>query len=80
MDFLGIGFLEILMILVIALIVLGPARTMGLAREAGKVFSEMRRAMSELSQAVDAEELDASGPDTDRLPDSKPVDHKEEQP
>ncbi len=79
MDFLGIGALEILMILVIALIVLGPARTMGLARDAGKMFSGMRRAMSELSQAVEAEELDASGPDTGKAHDSKPVDHKEEQ-
>ena len=32
MDFLGIGVLEIIVILVVALVVLGPVRTLNMAR------------------------------------------------
>ena len=56
MDFLGVGVLEILVILVIALVVLGPAKTVNMARDAGKMLGEVRRAMGDLSRAVEEEE------------------------
>lgn len=56
MDFLGVGVLEVLLILVIALVVLGPAKTVNMARGAGKMLGEVRRAMGDLSRAVEEEE------------------------
>jgi Sec-independent protein translocase protein TatA len=56
MDFLGIGILEILAILLIALIVLGPAGTVKGARSVGKMLGEMRRSMTDLTQAIEREE------------------------
>ena len=56
MDFLGIGVLEIIVILVVALVVLGPVRTLNMARDAGKMLGEVRRAMGDLSRAVEEEE------------------------
>ncbi len=56
MDFLGIGILELLVILVVAFVVLGPARTVGMARSAGKAFGQVRRAMTDFSRAVEEEE------------------------
>jgi len=56
LNFLGIGVLEIVVILVIALVVLGPGRTVNMARSAGKMLGEVRRAMGDLSRAVEDEE------------------------
>ena len=51
----GIGFPELLLIMAIALIVLGPKRLPDLARALGRGFSEFKRATEELKQTFDAE-------------------------
>jgi Tat protein translocase TatB subunit len=45
----GIGAPELIVLFVIALFVLGPERLPGLARDIGKVMSELRRASDELT-------------------------------
>ena len=56
MDIFGIGMLEILVVLVVALVVLGPGRTLDMARGAGKMLGEVRRAMTDLSKVMEEEE------------------------
>ena len=56
MDLFGIGLLELLVVLVVALMVLGPRKTVHMARSAGKMLGEVRRAMGDLSRAIDEEE------------------------
>ena len=51
----GIGFPELLLIMAIALIVLGPKRLPDLARALGRGFSEFTRATEELKQTFEAE-------------------------
>jgi Tat protein translocase TatB subunit len=51
----GIGFPELLLIMAIALIVLGPKRLPDLARALGRGFSEFKRATEELKQTFDEE-------------------------
>src|SRR5207249_8054693 len=46
----GIGMLELLLILVLALIVLGPKKLPELARALGKGMAEFRRATDELKE------------------------------
>lgn len=60
----GIGFPELLMIMALALIVLGPKRLPDLARSLGRGFSEFKRATDELKQTFEEETRtpDYSGP------------------
>jgi len=52
----GIGFQELLVILVVALLVFGPKRLPELARSLGRGVAEFRRASSELRQHLDTSE------------------------
>ena len=49
---LGIGMQEILIILVVALIVIGPKRLPELAKTLGKGFAEFRKAADDLQETV----------------------------
>jgi Tat protein translocase TatB subunit len=49
---LGIGMQEILIILVVALIVIGPKRLPDLAKTLGKGFAEFRKAADDLQETV----------------------------
>jgi Tat protein translocase TatB subunit len=51
----GIGFPELLLIAVIALVVIGPSRLPDLARALGRGFAEFRRATEELKQTFEEE-------------------------
>ena len=64
MEFFGIGGLELLMLLVVALIIFGPDKLGGAARTMGKTIGEVKRQAQEAQQAlkqqVDLRELDIS--------------------
>ena len=64
MDLFGIGLLELTFILVIALIVLGPARMVEMAGRMGKYWREAQRMLREAADAA-AVNLDAK-PETPR--------------
>ena len=51
----GIGFPELIVILILALLVLGPERLPELARALGKGLAELKRATQDLKDEVDAE-------------------------
>lgn len=50
----GLGMQELLVILVIALLVLGPKRLPDVARSLGKGFAEFKRASEELRETISA--------------------------
>lgn len=52
----GIGFPELLMILVVALIVVGPSKLPDLARALGRGYAEFRRATDELKQTFEQDD------------------------
>lgn len=52
----GIGMQELLLVLAIALIVLGPKKLPEVARTLGKGISEFRKATREIKESVDLEE------------------------
>ncbi len=56
MDFLGIGPLELLLILVLALLLFGPARLISTSRQMGKATRSLRRAFSDFSREIEKEE------------------------
>ena len=49
----GIGFQELLVIALIALIVLGPAKAVDMARSAGKMMGEVKRSFTDLSSTLE---------------------------
>lgn len=51
----GIGFPELLLIAIIALVVIGPKRLPDLARALGRGFAEFRRASDELKRTFEEE-------------------------
>ncbi len=48
----GIGFAELFLILVVALIVIGPDKLPGLAKALGKAFVEFKRASEEVRRTI----------------------------
>jgi TatA/E family protein of Tat protein translocase len=75
----GLGFPEIAMILVIALIVLGPSKLPELARSLGKGLKEFRKATDDFKSTINDElyKPDAHHPaphELPRLPDEAPKD------
>lgn len=55
MEFFGIGFLEILVILVIALVVVGPGRIVEVARTLGKITRALKKASYDLTAQITRE-------------------------
>ena len=56
MNIMGIGLAEAGVILLVAFLVLGPNRSIEMARTAGKVFGELRRSFTEVAAAVSQEQ------------------------
>ena len=52
----GIGMPELIIILVIALIVIGPSKLPDLARSLGKGMAEFKKATREIKESLDVEE------------------------
>jgi len=55
MDFLGIGAGEIILILVLALILLGPGRIPEIARTLGKTLRAIKKASTDFTTAINRE-------------------------
>lgn len=56
---LGIGTWEFLLILILALVVLGPSKLPGIAKSLGRGYSEFKRASQELRDSI-SEDIDIS--------------------
>ena len=57
MDFMAVGTSEILMILLVAILVVGPNRIVEVARTIGKVMRTLRKASFDLTSTI-TKELD----------------------
>jgi len=55
MDFFGIGFGEVLLILIVALIIWGPKRLPGIARMLGKTMYNLKKATNDLTSQITRE-------------------------
>ncbi len=67
MDFLGIGPMELLLILVVALLIFGPGKVVEIARGLGKMVHAIRKASSDLTDQVTRElDVEAKEKETSR--------------
>lgn len=58
----GIGFSELVLILIIGLIVLGPEKLPGLARALAKGLNEFKKAATDIKSSFDMSDLDREPP------------------
>ncbi|WP_051132506.1 Sec-independent protein translocase protein TatB [Thermodesulfatator atlanticus] len=63
----GIGFPELVVIFVVALIVLGPERLPDAARSVARVFFEFKRAAEELKKELGADEIVESKSEVEKV-------------
>ena len=76
MNFFGIGTLELLVILLVAFIALGPGKTVEVARTIGRMAREARRAFTDIMDAASVDERAGRAPESSApaTPPSPPTD------
>ena len=81
MNFMGMGLMELGVIFLVAFLVLGPGKSIEMARTAGKVIRDLRRSMADITAAIDLGERESSGArtsgpgaDRDKDPDDRAED------
>ncbi len=62
MNLMGMGIVELGVVLVIGFLVLGPSRSIDTARSAGKLIGELRRSFNEVMEAINVERGEERGP------------------
>jgi sec-independent protein translocase protein TatA len=65
----GIGLPELIVIMVVALLVVGPSKLPELAKSLGKAFSEFRRMADEVKETIEEEVSGAEAPQEEKPPD-----------
>ncbi|MYC35735.1 MAG: hypothetical protein F4X66_02305 [Chloroflexi bacterium] len=60
MNIMGMGLMELAVVLLVAFLVLGPGRSIDMAKRSGKVLGDLRRTFSEVTDAISAEERQRS--------------------
>ena len=56
MNFMGIGVVELAVIILVAFVVLGPNRSIGMAQSAGKLLADLKRTFNDVAAAASLEE------------------------
>ena len=82
MNIMGMGMMELAVVLLVAFLVLGPGRSIDMAKRTGKVLGDLRRSFSEVTDAISAEERQRTHgqqpqpgvPTRPDLPDNPPAD------
>ena len=62
MNIMGMGLMELAVVLLVAFLVLGPGRSIDMARRTGKVLGDLRRTFSDVTDAISDEERQRSRP------------------
>ena len=58
MNFMGMGIPELGVILLVAFLVLGPAKAIDMAKNAGKVLGDLRRSFGDVTNAMTMETME----------------------
>lgn len=80
MNFFGIGIIELVIVMVVALLVLGPNRMLEASRTLGKYLRELQRASAELPRLLSLDEEPPKTPAVKRQQVPKEADSEDQQP
>jgi Sec-independent protein translocase protein TatA len=69
-NFLGVGLVEVAVILLVGFLVLGPSRSIDMARAGGRLVRNLRSVLDDVTTAVDLEQGDP--PDSGGAPPPRP--------
>ncbi len=58
MNFMGMGVMEMAVIFLVAFLVLGPSKSIDMARTAGRMVRDLRRSFADIAASVDLEHPD----------------------
>ena len=61
MNFFGVGGMELLVILLLGFIILGPRQLTSVAKGLGRTISELRNAMNQFTRLVEEDDEDIKG-------------------
>ena len=56
MNIMGMGLMELAVVLLVAFLVLGPGRSIDMAKRTGRILGDLRRTFNEVTDAISAEE------------------------
>ena len=56
MNIMGMGLMELAVVLLVAFLVLGPGRSIDMAKRTGRVLGDLRRTFGEVTDAISTEE------------------------
>jgi Sec-independent protein translocase protein TatA len=68
MNFMGMGFVELLVIFLVAFLALGPGKSVEMARNIGKFVRDVQRTFQEISSTVRLEDLEQDRPQSPQEP------------
>lgn len=71
MDIFGMGPLEIILIVIIALLLFGPEKLPGIAARAGKIIRNINKATSDLNKTISRELIADNDEKSNPSPDKK---------
>ena len=75
MSFMGMGMPELVVVMVIAFLALGPNKSIEMARTAGKIIRDLRRTFNEVAASISLDDIDDSPPQRpNAAPTRKPTD------
>ena len=73
MNLFGVGFLELAVIFLIAFLVMGPGKTIEMARSAGKLMGEVRKALNDMTVATNLSGENPADPSSQADPPKPPA-------
>lgn len=68
MNFMGMGIVELAVIFLVSFLVLGPSKSIDLARTVGKVFRDLRSAMADMTSVIDMDQTPPAAPSNKDAP------------
>ena len=57
MNIMGMGIVELAVIFLVSFLVLGPSKSIDMARTVGKVIRNLRSAMADMTSAIDLDQM-----------------------
>ncbi|MBQ10102.1 MAG: hypothetical protein CMJ45_00945 [Planctomyces sp.] len=80
MNFMGMGIVELAVIFLVSFLVLGPSKSIDMAKTVGKVIRDLKSAMADMTLAIDLDQTSPpAAPQNKELP-GTPVNLEENAP
>ena len=80
MNFMGMGIVELAVIFLVSFLVLGPSKSIDMARTVGKVIRNLRSAMADMTSAIDLDQMAPPAVLSNREPPGTPPNLEENDP